>query len=71
MCNSCGGDAPDNCCPLCNIIRMAYGGEPLDIRGEPDGGSGPCSVCQTKTTYAGKHNGDYPVWLCSDHGGNP
>jgi len=29
MCNCCGGDAPDNCCPLCNLIRMAYGGESL------------------------------------------
>lgn len=31
MCNMCGGDAPDNCCPLCNLIRMAYGGESLSI----------------------------------------
>jgi len=29
MCNSCGGDAPDNCCPLCNLVRMAHGGESL------------------------------------------
>ena len=33
--------------------------------------SGPCSACQTETTYAGEHNGDYPVWLCPDHGGEP
>jgi len=32
-------------------------------------GSGPCSVCQTGTTYCGEHNGDSPVWLCPDHGG--
>lgn len=31
--------------------------------------SGPCSVCQTETIYSGEHNGDYPVWLCLDHGG--
>lgn len=34
-------------------------------------GSGPCSVCQSETTYAGEHNGDYPVWLCPTHGGKP
>ena len=33
------------------------------------GGSGPCSACQTETTYWGEHNGDFPVRLCPDHGG--
>jgi Zn ribbon nucleic-acid-binding protein len=31
--------------------------------------SGPCSACQTETTYVGEHGGDYPVWLCPEHGG--
>ena len=38
---------------------------------EKEEGCGPCSVCQTETTYSGEHNGDYPVWLCPDHGGKP
>jgi hypothetical protein len=41
----------------------------MDFR-KKAGGCGPCSVCQTETTYCGEHNGDYPVWLCPDHGGS-
>lgn len=32
------------------------------------GGSGPCSICQTETTYASEYTG---AWLCPDHGGKP
>ena len=39
------------------------------LRTNNEEGCGPCSACQTETTYTGEHNGDYPVWLCPDHGG--
>ena len=31
-------------------------------------GSGPCSICQSETTYASEYTG---AWLCPDHGGKP
>lgn len=42
----------------------------LTMRIEAEG-SGACAVCQTETTWAGAYKGDYPVWLCPDHGGTP
>lgn len=52
--------------------------EGVEIIGCPDckgtgvkSGSGPCSVCQTETTYTRGSGGNCPVWLCPDHGGRP
>ena len=58
-------------CPWWRWVNNACHGEAPTCNCTPKEESGPCSVCQTETTYCGEHNGDYPVWLCPDHGGEP
>ena len=56
-----------------NALKFLKGKSPTpaDSPEKEEDKSGPCSICQTETTYLGKYNGDYPVWLCPNHGGKP
>ena len=66
-CPECQAAYEGEVCPGCAGLSGA-GADAVSPPEEREG-CGPCSVCQAETTYSGEHNGDYPVWLCPEHGG--
>ena len=66
-CLTCQAAYEGEVCPGC--VDLSGANVQPALAAEETEGCGPCAVCQAETTYSGEHNGDYPVWLCPDHGG--